>query len=86
MPDAPREKAIPRSVSKILPRAPIIHFQWAPAIFPDRPWFQRNRLANCVRLRIGSLIIIHRASWLPHSARSLHPHLFTPIKDTPDAS
>ncbi len=75
---APRAKdvRIPRAIRGRLPKA---------ALFPDRPLVQRNRLANAVRLRIGSLVITRRASWLPHSARALHPHLFAQQEATRDA-
>ena len=84
---APRAKdvRIPRAIRGRLPKAALLHFEWAPALFPDRPLVQRNRLANAVRLRIGSLVITRRASWLPHSARALHPHLFAQQEATRDA-
>ena len=65
-----------RRIARTLPKATWLHLEWAPAILPDRPFVQRNRLANAVRLRIGSLIIIHRARRLLDSARALHPEAF----------
>lgn len=67
---------ISKATRKKLPRATLIWFEWAKPILPNRPIFQRNRLANAMRLRIGSLVLILRMPWLEHSARTLHPELF----------
>ena len=67
---------IPSDVRKRLPKAALVRFWWSPATLPGRRWVQRNRLANAVRWRIGSLVVLHRAPWLPYVARALHPDLF----------
>jgi len=70
------QAAIPRHVRRRLPKAGLLHFEWAPAVLRGRPLLQRNRLANAIRWRIGSLAVTHRAPWLPDVARATHPHLF----------
>ncbi len=70
------QTTLPRDVRERLPKAPLLQFEWSPAFFPGRALMQRNRLANCVRWRVGSLVFTHRAPWLPHAARANHPHLF----------
>jgi hypothetical protein len=61
---------------KRLPKANLLTLEWAKPIFAGRPFFQRNRLANAVRIRLGNLAVIVRMPWLEHSARQLYPHLF----------
>lgn len=65
-----------REQRKRLPKAGLVAFEWATPIFPTRPFFGRNRLANAMRLRFGNLVVVARAPWLEHSARALHPELF----------
>lgn len=65
---------IPGAVRRRLPKASLLRVEWVPAVLPGRPLVQRNRLANAVRWRVGSLVVIHRAPWLPYVARSSHPH------------
>lgn len=59
-----------------LPKCGLIVLEWAKPIFPGRPLIQRNRLANAMRLRFGSLVVVWRMPWLEHSARALHPEIF----------
>lgn len=65
-----------REIRKRLPKAPLIEFGWSWSWF----YFHKFRLANCIRWQIGWLTINHRAPWLEHSARALHPEVFKTLR------
>jgi hypothetical protein len=65
-----------REQRKHLPKAALVSLEWARPILCQRPFFQKNRLANAVRLRAGNLVVVVRMPWLEHSARQLYPSVF----------
>ena len=67
-------------IRRKLPKAALLVVEWskwdAPKTWGPQPWFGINRLANCLRLRIGKLVLYVRAPWQERPARQLYPHLF----------
>lgn len=78
---ARRDKTmIDRETRRKLPKAALLVIEWskwdAPKTWGPQPWFSVNRLANCLRLRLGKLVLYTRAPWQERPARQLYPHLF----------
>jgi hypothetical protein len=63
-----------RKIRKKLPKSKMIAVRWGG--WYSKPYFARFRMANCIRWQLWWVCVEHRAPWLEHSARSLHPHLF----------
>jgi len=63
-----------RSVRQKLPKAKLLSIEIGG--YHGSPYWARFRLANAVRWQLWWVCIEHRAPWLEHSARQLHPQLF----------
>jgi hypothetical protein len=63
-----------RDQRRRLPKAKLLHVEIWDRRMPR--FFTRFRCANAVQWHVGRLVITHRAPWIEHVARSLHPEVF----------
>jgi hypothetical protein len=66
--------AIPKAALVKLPKAHFFRITWGG--YYREPYFAKFRGANFIRWQLWWVRVQHRAPWLEHSARQLHPHLF----------
>ena len=65
---------LPRHIKKQLPKAKLIAIEFGG--YYRNPYFAKFRMANCIRWQLWWVCIQHRAPYLEHVARQIHPHLF----------